>query len=288
MLSKDLIPVCIAYAIAILGAVIALAVLDGDILVKTLYADLVATVIIFAFSVKYKNSSFYDAYWSVIPPLFVIYWALFSVSPDVDPVRQSMVMLLVWLWGIRLTANWAAHWEGMTHEDWRYGPIREKAGKFALLADFFGIHLFPTLIVFLACLPIYAATCIGGKPLNWLDYVAFIVTAGAILIEMTADLQLHAFISNKQPGQHLDTGLWKYSRHPNYFGQFGFWFGLMLFGLAAHPQGWMWIISGSVAMWAMFVFISIPLMDERSVERRPDYAEYMKKTAAFILWPPRS
>lgn len=287
MLSKDLIPVCVAYAVATLGAVIALAVLDGHILVKTLYADLVATAIIFAYSVRYKNSSFYDAYWSVIPPLFVIYWSLFSVSPDVDPVRQSMVMLLVWLWGIRLTANWAVHWEGMAHEDWRYGPIREKAGKFALLADFFGIHLFPTLIVFLACLPIYAAVCIGDAPLNWLDFVAFIVTAGAILIEMAADLQLHAFISNKQPGQHLDTGLWKYSRHPNYFGQFGFWFGLMLFGLAAHPEGWMWIIAGSVAMFAMFVFISIPLMDERSLERRPEYADYMKKTSAFILWPPK-
>lgn len=287
MLSKDLVPVSVAYVVAILGAVVALTVLDGDILINTLYADLIATAIIFAFSIKYKNSSFYDAYWSVIPPLFVIYWALFSVSPEVDPVRQSMVLLLVWLWGIRLTANWAVHWEGLSHEDWRYEPIREKAGKFALLADFFGIHLFPTLIVFLACLPIYAATCIGEAPLNWLDFVAFIVTAGAIVIEMTADLQLHSFIANKQPGQHLDTGLWKYSRHPNYFGQFGFWFGLMLFGLAAHPQGWMWIIAGAVAMWAMFIFISIPLMDDRSLERRPEYAKYMEKTAAFILWPPK-
>lgn len=288
MLSKDLVPVCIAYAIAILGAVIALSVLEGDILVDTLYADLVATLIIFAFSVKYGNSSFYDAFWSVIPPLFVLYWALFSVSPDVDPVRQSMVMLLVWLWGIRLTANWASHWEGLSHEDWRYEPIREKAGKFSLLADFFGIHLFPTLIVFLACLPIYAAVCIGEKPLNWLDYVAFLVTAGAILIEAISDLQLHAFIKNKQPGQHLDTGLWKYSRHPNYFGQQFFWVGLMLFGLAAHPEGWMWIVPGAIAMGAMFAFISIPLMDERSLERRPEYAAYMKKTSAFILWPPKS
>lgn len=284
MLSKDLVPVFYSYLVAIAVAVVALIWLDGELLMNTLWADLAATLVIFTYSRIYKNSSFYDAYWSVIPPLMVLYWALFHINPGVDPVRQFLVISLVWLWGFRLTANWASHWEGLVHEDWRYQPIKEGAGKFEFAADFAAIHLFPTLIVFAACLPAYAAVSIGTAELNWLDALAFIVTFGAIVIETVADLQLHKFVANKKPGEFIKTGLWRYSRHPNYFGELSFWIGLMLFGLAAHPEGWMWMMPGAIAMAAMFAFASIPLMDKRSVERRPEYAEHMQKVSAIVPW----
>ena len=84
----------------------------------------------------------------------------------------------------------------------------------------------------------------------------------------------------------MQTGLWKYSRHPNYFGEMSFWIGLMLFGLAAHPEGWWWIMPGGIAMTAMFFFVSIPLIDDRSKENRPGYDEHMKKVSAIIPWFP--
>ncbi len=286
-MNRDLIPIGIAYGVAIAGAVIALALLHGPILWITLLADIMATCIIFGFSRVYKNSSFYDAYWSVIPPLIVVYWMVYHESPQVEPARQAMVMILVWLWGIRLTANWAAHWTGMNHEDWRYAPIREKAGRLAWLADLGGIHMFPTLIVYLACLPLYAAVSIGERPLNWLDGLAFVVTAGAILIELIADLQLHAFVATKKPGEIMQSGLWRYSRHPNYFGEMSFWLGLMLFGLAAHPQGWWWIMLGAISIVAMFFFVSVPLMDARSAERRAEYRQHMQKVSAIVPWFPK-
>lgn len=284
MNAKDLKPVFIAYLVAIAAGALTLAIMDSHILWETLVADLVATLVIFAYSRMYKNSSFYDAYWSVIPPLIVVYWGFFNGAELVDPVRQSLVLILVWLWGIRLTANWASHWDGLHHEDWRYGPIKEQAGRWNLLADFGGIHLFPTMIVFAACLPLYAAMTIGEQPFNWLDWVAFAVTAGAILIEMVSDIQLHGFVANKKPGEIMQTGLWRYSRHPNYFGEMSFWFGLMLFGLAAHPAGWWWIMPGAIAMAVMFFTVSIPLMDKRSVERRPEYADHMRRVSAIIPW----
>lgn len=287
IMSKDLIPIALAYCIAIAAAVLALILLDGELLLNTLWADLVATLVIFGFSRAYKNSSFYDAYWSVIPPLIAVYWAVYHIAPNVEPARQAMVIILVTLWAIRLTANWASHWEGMSHEDWRYQPIKEKAGRWGFLADFGGIHLFPTLIVFACCLPLYAAVSIGEAPLNALDFIAFVVTGGAILIELIADLQLHAFVANKKPGEIMKSGLWRYSRHPNYFGELSFWFGLMLFGLAAYPQGWWWIMPGAFSMAAMFFFVSIPLMDTRSAERRPEYKEHMKKVSAIIPWFPK-
>ncbi len=252
-----------------------------------LAADVLATFVIFGFSLAYRNSSFYDPYWSVIPPLLAVYWYVANAAAGINEVRAVLVMALVWLWAIRLTTNWTVYWGGMTHEDWRYPLVRARAGRFGTLADLFGIHLFPTFQVFLTMLPVYAVMTRGQAPLGWLDILAAIVTFGAIAIETISDLQLHAFIAKRKPGQSLDAGLWSWSRHPNYFGELSFWWGLMLFGLAAAPELWWWIIPGALGMTAMFVFASIPFMDQRSLERRPEYADYMRRVSALVPLPPR-
>jgi steroid 5-alpha reductase family enzyme len=262
------------------------------------WADIAATVAIFIFSRLYKNSSFYDAYWSVIPPLIALYWALEATAIEataieatavaVDDTRAWLVIVLVWLWGIRLTINWATYWPGLEHEDWRYGPIKTNAGKWNALADFSAIHLFPTVIVFVACLPIYVAVAMDARPLNWLDYVAAAVTALAIIIELLSDIQLHRFLAHRKEGEIMKTGLWAYSRHPNYFGEWLFWAGLALFGIAAVPSAWWWVLPGSVAMLVMFLVASIPMIDKRSVERRPEYEAHMARVSGFVPWFPKT
>ena len=262
------------------------------------WADIAATVAIFIFSRLYKNSSFYDAYWSVIPPLIALYWALEATAIEataieatavaVDGTRAWLVIVLVWLWGIRLTVNWATYWPGLEHEDWRYGPIKTNAGKWNALADFSAIHLFPTVIVFVACLPIYAAVAMDARPFNWLDYVAAAVTALAIIIELLSDIQLHRFLAHRKEGEIMKTGLWAYSRHPNYFGEWLFWAGLALFGIAAVPSAWWWVLPGSVAMLVMFLVASIPMIDKRSVERRPEYEAHMARVSGFVPWFPKT
>jgi len=285
-MKKDFIPVIIAYILAVaLGTVLFLK-LPYSVLLNTFIADLAATVLIFIFSRVYKNSSFYDAYWSVMPIAIAFWWSHLFLS-DVNMTRSLIVFGLIIVWGLRLTWNWASHWHGLSHEDFRYQPIRDQAGKMELWADFGATHLFPTLIVFVALLPVHAVMNLSHEPLNWLDYLAIFVTFGAILIETIADLQLHRFNASKKPGDHIESGLWKYSRHPNYFGEYGFWFGMMLFGLAAWPQGWIWIIAGAIAMGALFVFVSIPMMDTRSLKSRTNYAQYMKRTSSLFLWPPK-
>ena len=257
------------------------------------WADIAATVAIFIFSRLYKNSSFYDAYWSVIPPLIALYWALEATAIEatavaVDDTRAWLVIVLVWLWGIRLTINWATYWPGLEHEDWRYGPIKTNAGKWNALADFSAIHLFPTVIVFVACLPIYAAVAMDARPLNWLDYAAAAVTALAIIIELLSDIQLHRFLAHRKEGEIMKTGLWAYSRHPNYFGEWLFWAGLALFGIAAVPSAWWWVLPRSVAMLVMFLVASIPMIDKRSVERRPEYEVHMARVSGFVPWFPKT
>ncbi|HEY9033839.1 MAG TPA: DUF1295 domain-containing protein [Pseudomonadales bacterium] len=259
---------------------------DGHVLLHSFIADVIATVVIFAFSRVFKNSSFYDAYWSVIPPLFLLYW-WFTRSNDIDTLRFVLVSIVVWYWALRLTWNWGKHWPGLHHEDWRYGMLKEKFPRAELLVDFFGIHFFPTVQVFLGMLPMYAAVALGSRPVNVLDYVALVIGVGAVTIQLLADRQLHRFIEQRKPGEIIDSGLWGWSRHPNYFGEIMVWVSLALFGLAAYPQGWWWQIIGAVAMLVMFLAASIPMMEKRSLERRPQYQHTIDRVSMLVPWPPK-
>ena len=130
-----------------------------------------------------------------------------------------------------------------------YADLRDKAGPSgALLVDFVAIHLLPTLQVFAACLPLYIICQHPVAALNGLDIIAAVVTAGAVIIEWRADTELHRFLKIRQPGEIINSGLWSWSRHPNYFGELSFWFGLMLFGLAASPANYIWVIPGALLM----------------------------------------
>jgi len=269
--------VALAY-VGALGAALAAgwAVRDWHPLAVVAVADLIGTVVIFAFSVAMRNSSTYDPYWSVVPPVIALYFL------D-GGARDWLVLALVSAWGLRLTFNWARGWPGMHHEDWRYVDIRRSTGRTYWPASFAGIHLFPTAQVYLACLALYPAMT-GERALGWLDAIALVVTGGAIAIEMIADEQLRAFVRRGQPGQTMESGLWRYSRHPNYFGEVSFWWGLWLFGVAARPQDWWWTLAGPVAITGMFLLASIPMLDKRSLERRPAYAERMQHVSALVPW----
>jgi len=280
-----------AYLVALAVALLIACSLVKDGAESTLFialiADLAATLVIFGFSRVFGNSSFYDAYWSVAPPVIALFWAFTPHTDEVSVLRRMVVVLLVFAWGIRLTHNWMRQWTGLDHEDWRYEDLRAKWGEKFWLIDLGGIHLFPTLQVFLGCLPLYAALSAGLRPFGRFDLFALVVTALAIWFEMTADRQLYDFVeSEKEPGEHLDKGLWAYSRHPNYFGEILFWWGIYLFGLAAAPGYW-WTFVGPLGITLMFIFVSIPMIDARARERRPDYEAEMGRVSACIPWFPK-
>ena len=276
-----------AYAVALGAAIATGALLGSDSPVLTVFvADLVATFVVFAFSMAFENSSLYDAYWSVVPPVIGLYWASALPGSEAVPARQALVLLLVFAWGIRLTWNWSRGWPGMHHEDWRYRELRESENAPYWLVSLTGIHYFPTFQVFLACLPLYAALAVGARPLGPLDAIAALVTAGAIALETIADEQLREFNRTKQPGEICARGLWAWLRHPNYLGEILFWWGLWLFGVSAAPD-WYWSVIGPLAITAMFLFASIPMLDRRNLARRPGYAEVMKSVSALVPRRPR-
>lgn len=249
--------------------------------------DLAATVVIFLFAVAFKNSSFYDAYWSVVPPVIAVY-LVFGFEGPAPVARQVLVTALIAIYGARLTYNWARGWTGLDHEDWRYVDLRQQTGPLFQLVNFFGIMLFPTILVYLGCIPMIPALITGDAPLNVWDGIGAIVLLGGTVIEGVADNQLRAFVHQRSDrGAIMDRGLWSWSRHPNYFGEISVWFGVMFFGIASGAFE-TWMVAGAVSMLVLFVGISIPMMEKRQLARKPAYADYQKRTSMLIPLPPKA
>jgi steroid 5-alpha reductase family enzyme len=279
---RALAAVCVAYAAALVAALVTGWTLQGrgPIGVAAL-ADVVATLVVFAFSVGHDNSSVYDPYWSVAPIPIAAYWA--SCAPAGPGLRGVLVLAVVAVWGVRLTANWVARWRGLEDEDFRYVEIRNRAGRLYWPASLVGIHLLPTGWVFLGLLAAWPALGTRGRPFGVVDALALGVTVSGIAIETLSDLQLRRFLrSRRDPSAVLDTGLWRLSRHPNYFGEMTFWWGLWLFGVAAEPA-WAWSVVGPVSITLLFVGVSIPWMDRRMLSRHPEWAARMT-TSAVVPW----
>lgn len=250
-------------------------------------ADLSATVVVFGFSVAFDNSSLYDPYWSVVPVFIALFWALQPLSTDANIIRQVVVMVFLCVWAVRLTFNWFRRWRGLSDEDWRYADFRKNTGRIYWPVSFLGIHLVPTILVFTGCLSLYVAVSSGSASFGVLDVLAVIVTAASIFIESMADRQLHRFlVSRKDASQVLSTGFWAYSRHPNYFGEVLFWWGLFLFALAAGPEYW-WVIIGPIAITLLFLFISVPMIEKRMKRRKPGYDRDRNGVSTFFLWLPK-
>ncbi len=276
-----------AYVIA---HVVAQAVVQASVgwhpLAVVALADTAATIAIFVFSRSFDNSSIYDPYWSVAPASIAFWLALGPGNAADLTLRQGVVLTLVTIYAARLTFNWARGWRGLTHEDWRYVDLRQKTGKAYWVVSFLGLHFMPTAMVFSGIIPLHAALVVNPSGFGVLDVVATVVTLGAIVIEGVADEQLRKFrLLTREDGEICTTGLWAWSRHPNYFGEISFWAGLLLFGIAA--GGPWWSAAGLLAMIGLFLGISIPMAEKRSIVRRPQYAAHQHRVSMLIPWWPR-
>ncbi len=285
--SRSLAIVAAIYALAtVVAAAVFALYADGTLWWHVVAADVAATIVVFAGSVACRNSSVYDAYWSVAP-LVIVPVLLAHADADANLIRQLHVVGLVAWWGTRLTYNWVRQWSGMDHEDWRYVDIRAKSGALYWPVSLLGIHLFPTLLVLAGCLGLFPALVWGTAPFGVLDVLATVVTVTGIVCEMVADRQLHSFRARRPPREEiLNEGLWAWSRHPNYFGEMTFWTGIALFGLAAAPDA-LHVVVGPLAMIALFNLVSLPMIEGRMLERRPHFREHMRRVSRVIPLPPK-
>lgn len=280
--SKSFIILTIIYIAATLvgwGTYKALMGCVPDMLWRLFIADVIATVFTWFWGLVFKNVSVYDPYWSVLPPVLMTLW-YFQVG-TANPAT-CLMLTAVWLWGIRLTANWAYTFRNLDTEDWRYKKYRTEQKPFIFqIINFFGLNMMPTIVVFLAMLPglhlidhIYEANLFTG--------LGFVISIGAMLLQLVADTQKHRF-SKTHRGEICKVGLWKHGRHPNYLGEIMMWWGVwVMFISVNHFTSSIWYIVGPVAMTCLFLFISIPLMEGRQLKNKPGYADYRKETRIFI------
>lgn len=250
--------------------------------VSSLIANIAATLVIFLFSLGFNNSSFYDPYWSVAPFILAVYWSVNYGNPS--SYTDTIILLVILLWSFRLTLNFIRGWGGLLHEDWRYVALRQENPKSYWIINLGGIHLFPTMIVFAAMMPVYVflhRENISGD-YNYIFWGAVLSFTGT-LFELIADDELRKHKLQKEQKRIISTGLWKYSRHPNYFGEVIFWWGLWIMMFGVNKQFW-WTVTGAFSITLMFVFISIPMIEKKIIQTRPEYKEYQKKVSMLFPW----
>lgn len=256
---------------------------DFSLVFKVFICHVEATIFIYILSVLFNNSSWYDAFWSVIPVVLTIMcWSDVSASGDVQ--RAYLMHACLLFWAIRLTYNWMRSWEGFSHEDWRYVMMKGKTkNKFQyFMVDLGSIHLIPTVCVYMALLPMIYALAYPGDGLNLLDAIATFLAVVAVIIQIISDQQMYNFRKNISEPKTMQSGLWFYSRHPNYFGEILFWFSLFVFAIASDIK-FAWLLIGCVIMYALIAIASVSMMDKRSLVRRSDFKEYMESTPAIFI-----
>lgn len=252
---------------------------DYHLLWKILIADVIGTAVVFTFSVIFNNSSMYDPYWSVQPFVIAVFlaWPLSGIG-----LAEALVLSMVFLYGLRLTLNFYRGWPGMKHEDWRYQDFRKSFPKLYWVVSFLGIHLFPTIMVFLVCMAMVPVFRGPGLELNAWYFLGLLTMILAVGLAFIADEQMKKFrMKAENRGKLMREGLWKHSRHPNYLGEILTWWGLFFFSLSAGYDQW-WMGVGALTVTLMFVFISIPMLEKRELKRRPGYADYQKEVPVLL------
>ncbi|MBN1891749.1 MAG: DUF1295 domain-containing protein [Clostridiales bacterium] len=244
-------------------------------------ADVTATVLIFLIGTLLKNASVYDPYWSVAPIIIVSATCIFRGT-----LQWEALPLLgaIWFWGIRLTANWAYTFSGLHRQDWRYDMLKDKSNAWFPLVNFFGIHLFPTLVVFFVIVP--ALVYFEAPTIRPLTIPALILCYAAAALQMVSDFQMHRFRKNTDHSDIINIGLWEHSRHPNYLGEILMWWGVYFVMLSVHPQ-YVFLAVGPLINTLMFLFVSIPMAEKHMATYKSDFDHYCEQTHRLLPIPRR-
>lgn len=260
---------------------IVLAVMLKDLLspiVNLFVADIATTIVIYIFNLIYKNASVYDPYWSVIPPCLVLGWYLLY-GLAFNPLHL-IVLLPLLFWAVRLTANWAYGFKDFKWQDWRYTELKTKTKKWFPLVNFIGIMLMPSCLTYAGSIPLYfmlTATATNIIPL----IIGGIMMTFAATYQTIADVQIKCFLKARTDNQEcINSGLWKYSRHPNYFGEVTLWWGVFVASLS----NFNWLsIMGCVLITLLFIFISVPLMENHMTSKTSQYTNYKKSVRTMLI-----
>ena len=245
---------------------------------------LALVTVLWGVSLAVRDSSIVDIFWG--SGFVVIAWLGFAAGDD-GGARSWLLALMVTAWGLRLSAYLARRNLGKG-EDHRYREMRRRHGDSWPLRSLFVVFWLQGALMWVVSLPVQAAMAdpatAGLGPLDWIGVAVWAVGLG---FEAAGDWQLARFKADPaNRGRVMDRGLWRYTRHPNYFGDFCVWWGIWLVALAA-GTAW-WTVVGPLLMSFLLIRVSGVAMLERSIgKRREGYEDYAGRTSAFFPRPPR-
>jgi steroid 5-alpha reductase family enzyme len=234
-------------------------------------------------SLALRDSSIVDPFWGT--GFVIVNWLYFALTPDGLPARKWIAAILVTIWGLRLSGYllWRNWGKG---EDFRYQKWRQESGKKWWWYSFFKVYLLQGILLWIISAPLLAAqygSASGG--LTAFDILAIPVWLVGFFFEAAGDFQLARFKADPaNKGKVLDHGVWRYTRHPNYFGDAAQWWAYYLFALGA--GGW-WTIFSPVIMTILLMRVSgVTLLEKTLTTTKPGYKEYVENTSAFVPWFP--
>ncbi len=250
--------------------------------VVALGAVLTMGTLLWLLSLRLSDASIVDTFWG---PFFLLQAAIYAVlRPDGFEERQLLVLALVSIWSIRLATHISARHAGKG-EDSRYAKWREQYGEAWPVRSLFQVFMLQALLAWIIGAPLLAAM---SSPASWgiLDGIGLALWVIGFSFEAVGDYQLTAFTRDPDnKGKTMLFGLWRFTRHPNYFGDAAQWWGLWLIAVSA---GGAWTIFAPAIMTFLLVRVSgIGLLERTIARRRAGYDEYMRTTSAFIPLPPK-
>ena len=255
-----------------------------QIYLQALGIIVVMSTIVWLISIPLKNVSIVDVFWGIG---FVIVCAFYFFNTEGSESRKILLMTLVALWGLRLSGyiGWRNYGKG---EDFRYQQFRKNYGEERYWwFSFFQVFLLQGVLIWIISAPLLAAQFYGSDlHLGWLDLIAIMVWGIGFVFEAGGDFQMAKFKANPaNKGKVLNTGFWRYTRHPNYFGDATVWWGYGLFSLAV---GSFWPLLGPVLMTALIIKVSgVALLERTLKDTKPEYKKYVQSTNAFLPWFPK-
>lgn len=235
-------------------------------------------------SLALRDASIVDVFWSL--GFVICAWIFAALTPQGAMPRKALLLALVSAWGLRLALHIWLRNRGKG-EDYRYQSWRKQHGKRWWWWSFFQVFLLQGGLLWLISAPLLAAQ-IAAQPeqLGWIDWLGGLVWVVGFYFETVGDWQLTRFKSDPtNRGKLLTSGVWRYTRHPNYFGDAAQWWGYFL--LAVSAGGWWTIYSPLLMTWLLLKVSGVALLERSLQDTKPGYQEYMRTTSAFFPWFPK-
>lgn len=252
-------------------------------LLVTLVSLMFIMLVLWLVATARQDSSIVDPFWGA--GFVIVAWLAWRLNGEAS-WRSVLLTLLTTVWGLRLSLFLL--WRNRGHgEDRRYAAMRAHHGSQFWWVSLFTVFLLQGAILWFVSLPVQVAMVRNtGVPFAWLDAVGVVLWGSGLFFETVGDWQLARFKADAgNTGRVMDRGLWRYTRHPNYFGDLCVWWGLYL--VATSGGAW-WTIASPLLMSFLLLRVSgVTLLERTIVERRPEYAAYQEQTNAFFPGPPK-